>query len=72
MWLWSITWCAKWRVLSRERASDSAAGKDWSAERSDDQLVNHVRERVDHYLSEAVVEQVLAGFDPLDRALNAA
>jgi thiamine kinase-like enzyme len=62
MWLWSITWCAKWRVLSRERASGSAAGEDWSAERSDDQLVTHVRERVDHYLSEAVVEQVLAGW----------
>ena len=72
MWLWSITWCAKWRVLSRERASGSAAGEDWSAERSDDQLVTHVRERVDHYLSEAVVEQVLAGFDPLEYALNAA
>ena len=72
MWLWSITWCAKWRVLSQQQASASAAGEDWSAERSDDQLVTHVRERVDHYLSEAVVQQVLAGFDPLERALNAA
>jgi thiamine kinase-like enzyme len=71
MWLWSITWCAMWRVLSRQRASVSAAGEDWSAERSDDRLVAHVRGRVDHYLSEAVVEQVLAGFDPLERALNA-
>jgi hypothetical protein len=72
MWLWSITWCAKWRVLSQQQASASAAGEDWSAERSDDQLVTHVRERVEHYLSEAVVEQVLAGFDPLERSLNAA
>jgi thiamine kinase-like enzyme len=72
MWLWSITWCAKWRVLSRQRASVSAAGEDWSAEHSAVLLVAHVRERVDHYLSEAVVEQVLQGFDPLDRALSAA
>jgi thiamine kinase-like enzyme len=72
MWLWSITWCAKWRVLSQQQASVSAGGEDWSAERSDDQLVTHVRERVDHYLSEAVVEQVRSGFDPLERALNAA
>ena len=72
MWLWSITWCAKWRVLSQQHASASAGGEDWSAERSNEQLVTHVRGRVDHYLSEAVVEQVLAQFDPLDRALNAA
>lgn len=72
MWLWSITWCAKWRVLSQQRANASAGGEDWSAERSDEQLVAHVRGRVDHYLSEAVVEQVLAQFDPLDFALNAA
>jgi hypothetical protein len=72
MWLWSITWCAKWRVLSRQRASTSVAGEDWSAERSAAPLVSHVRERVDHYLSEPVVERVLQGFDPLDRALHAA
>ncbi len=70
MWLWSITWCAKWRVLSRQRARVSAAGEDWSAERSGVRLVTHVRERVDHYLSEPVVERVMQGFDPLDRALN--
>ncbi len=33
-------------------------------------LVTHVRERVDHYLSEPVVERVLQGFDPLERALG--
>lgn len=72
MWLWSITWCAKWRVLSRQRANVSATGEDWSAERSDDRLVAHVRERVNHYLSAPMVEQVLASFDPLDRALHTA
>jgi thiamine kinase-like enzyme len=71
MWLWSITWCAKWRVLSRQRASASASGEDWSTERSGARLVSHVRDRVDHYLSDAVVEQVLQGFDPLARALKA-
>lgn len=70
MWLWSITWCAKWRVLSRQRASAAASGQDWSAERSAAPLVTHVRERVDHYLSEPVVERVLQGFDPLERALG--
>jgi len=72
MWLWSITWCAKWRVLSRQRASTSVAGEDWSAERSAVRLVTHVRERVDHYLSDPVVDRVLQSFDPLDLAFNAA
>ena len=69
MWLWSVTWCAKWRVLSREQASRSASGEDWSAERSDAALVRHVCDRVDHCLSEAVVERLLPEFDALERAL---
>lgn len=70
MWLWSVTWCAKWRVLSRERARGSGDGEDWSAQRSDAALVNHVRERVDHYLGAPVVERVVAGFDALERELR--
>ncbi len=51
MWLWSITWCAKWRVLSRRsRHPGGMPGEDWSADLSDRQLVAHVQERVDHYL----------------------
>ncbi len=50
MWLWSITWCAKWRVLSRNSGL-RADGEDWSADLSDDRLIAHVKERVDHYLS---------------------
>ena len=33
--------------------------------------VRHVRERVDHYLSPAVVADVLSGFDVLERGLRA-
>ena len=69
MWLWSVTWCAKWRVLSQAQASRSASGEDWSAERSDAALVSHVRDRVDHYLGEVVVERMLHEFDALERAL---
>lgn len=54
MWLWSLTWCAKWTVLSAASAktsSESAAStEDWSTEISDDSLIAHVRERVAHYL----------------------
>ena len=69
MWLWSITWCAKWRALSSHAAHASADGEDWSTEHSDGALVAHVRGRVDHYLSAAVVAQVLGEFDALDVAL---
>lgn len=70
MWLWSITWCAKWRVLSREQAQVSADGEDWSADRSGAALVRHVRDRVDHYLSALVVERVVHGLDALERVLS--
>ena len=69
MWLWSITWCAKWRAVSGDAAHASADGEDWSTEHSDGALVAHVRGRVDHYLSAAVVAQVLGEFDALDVAL---
>jgi hypothetical protein len=71
MWLWSVTWCAKWRVLSRQQARASSDGEDWSADRSEAALVSHVRDRVDHYLSVAVVERVLHELDALERALAA-
>ncbi|PZO13832.1 MAG: aminoglycoside phosphotransferase [Burkholderiales bacterium] len=71
MWLWSITWCAKWRALSGASHPARADGEDWSGERSEVTLVRHVRERVDHYLSPAVVAEVIDGFDLLDRRLHA-
>jgi hypothetical protein len=50
MWRWSVTWCAKWRVLSPRAEHAGADGEDWSAEHSSDALMAHVRERVDCYL----------------------
>ena len=71
MWLWSITWCAKWRGLSSASARAGADGEDWSGEHSEAALVAHVRDRVDHYLSPAVVGEVLDGFDRFERGMRA-
>ena len=70
MWLWSISWCVKWRAVSGRPATQSADGEDWAGEKSDAALLAHVRERVVHYLSPAVVSQVLEEFDALERALR--
>ncbi len=66
MWLWAVTWCAKWRVLSAAPRRGDADGEDWSAEASDDALIAHVRERVDHYLSPSIVQRCLDEFSALD------
>ena len=65
MWLWSVTWCAKWRVVSRLPEPAVADGEDWSVASSTTALADHVRERADHYLSREGVERVLAEFDAL-------
>ncbi len=70
MWLWSITWCAKWRALSGQAARAGADGEDWSAEHSDAALVRHVRGRVEHYLQAGVVARMLEEFDALEAALR--
>lgn len=59
MWLWSVSWCAKWRVTSAQAPLASTDGEDWSAERSDAALVAHVRSRVDDYLSPEGVKRVV-------------
>lgn len=69
MWLWSITWCAKWRALSVQAPRATSGGEDWSAALSEQALVAHVRERVDHYLSAPVVQRVCDEADELARAL---
>ena len=71
MWLWSVTWCAKWRAQSAQARAAAAAGEDWSAELSEAALVAHVRDRVDHYLSAPVVQQVCTQADRLEQALQA-
>lgn len=69
MWLWSATWCAKWRVLSPR--PPAAGGEDWSSAHSDGALIAHVRERVDHYLGASTIERVRAGFDAFETVLGA-
>lgn len=69
MWLWSITWCAKWRVASRVASPATAEGEDWSTDLSEPALIAHVRGRVDHYLSAPTVERVLDEIDALGQTL---
>lgn len=59
MWLWSVTWCAKWKATQRRLADNTHSGEDWSAQLSDDSLIRHVRDRVDHYLSLPILERVM-------------
>ena len=59
MWLWSVSWCAKWRVLAARAAKQGGDGEDWSADRSEAALVAHVRDRVDDYLSADGVQRVV-------------
>lgn len=70
MALWSLTWCAKWRVLEGAAAQPGCDGEDWSAQHSQAELVRHVRERVDHYLSPGVVERLLHELNVLNEALR--
>ncbi|AMM26335.1 hypothetical protein [Variovorax sp. PAMC 28711] len=71
MWLWSVTWCAKWRVLSQQPRRPSADGEDWSGSMSEQQLLRHVRDRVDDYLSTQQVAFVIDELGALDRAFRA-
>lgn len=63
MWLWSVTWCAKWRVLSGADAAANVDGEDWASAHSVDALTAHVRGRVDHYLDPETVRHITAEFD---------
>ncbi|MDR9393723.1 MAG: hypothetical protein RI571_05280 [Roseovarius sp.] len=71
MWLWSMTWCAKWRVLSDRDPASATGGEDWAAQNSEIALIKHVRGRVDHYLEPGTAAHVDAEFDELaDRLLQ--
>jgi len=59
MWLWSITWCAKWRVSSPRPPLAPSASSDWSQHHSAAALVEHVRDRVNDYLSPGGVHRVI-------------
>ena len=67
MWLWSVTWCAKWRVLSQQPRRPSVDGEDWSGTMSEQHLRHHVRGRVDDYLSPQRVAFVMNEFEALHR-----
>lgn len=58
MWLWSMTWCAKWLCLSGKSQREDADGEDWSRERSEGALVDHVYDRVTHYLAPETADMV--------------
>lgn len=70
MWLWSVTWCAKWRVLSQQSRQSSPDGEDWSRTMSEQRLHQHVGGRVDDYLSPQRVAFVIDELQALDRALS--
>lgn len=70
MWLWSITWCAKWRFASTAADTGTAAGEDWSTQLSDPALIAHVRGRIVHYPGMPVVELVLEKIDALEHAMS--
>ncbi len=56
MWLWSISWCLKWQTVSANPTTAVIqTGEDWSESSSDPALIEHVRERVAHYLSPAAI-----------------
>lgn len=68
MWLWSVTWCAKWRVESRKSAAtkpkENDSTENWSAELSEDMLVAHVAGRVADYLDPDTISRVRADWAP--------
>ncbi len=57
-WLWSLTWCAKWRAQHLQSTDTEHRGQDWSAELTDAAVIEHVRDRVEHYLSLPIIEHV--------------
>lgn len=71
MWLWSLTWCAKWRVASHAASALQQYGEDWSAQNLNPVLASHVRGRVDHYLSESGVAWARTEFDALSQRISA-
>lgn len=58
-WLRTTTWCAKWRVQSRDGAA-------WSAAQHDPAYIDAVRDRVADYFDPATIEAIRAGFDTDD------
>ncbi|TDX28330.1 thiamine kinase-like enzyme [Modicisalibacter xianhensis] len=70
MWLWSITWCAKWWNLHRRERDALVCGEDWSTSLSDPTLIAHVVGRVTHFLSTPIVARVVDETHQLQRHLT--
>ncbi len=68
-WLWSLTWCAKWRAQHLQRQDSERRGEDWSAELTDAAVIDHVRDRVEHYLSLPIIDHVHSELQCLQTAL---
>lgn len=68
MWLWSVTWCAKWRVQSGAGAEGQGT-ENWSADLSEDALVAHVADRVRDYLDPGTVARVRADWNEPDTGI---
>lgn len=68
-WLWSLTWCAKWRSQHLHAQDAERRGEDWSAELTDAAVIAHVRDRVEHYLSPPIIEHVQNELQRLKTAL---
>ena len=69
MWLWSVTWCAKWKVRSVEDAGVGLSTENWSAELSDNNLIGHVAERVADYLDPETIAQVRTDWAETDATM---
>lgn len=65
MWLWSMTWCAKWLALSSAKKQNAGAEQDCSDTNNASALDDHVRERTRHYLDPSVIRRVVKEFDEL-------
>lgn len=70
MWLWSVTWCAKWLVECSRPRAQCAGGEDWSQDNSAPTLVAHVHARVTHYLDPSTIARVRAELTNLQELLR--
>ncbi len=58
MWLWSVTWCAKWQVKQRENTDPHSSTENWSATLSEEALIRHVADRTNHYLHPETIHKI--------------
>ncbi|MCW4152147.1 aminoglycoside phosphotransferase family protein [Halomonas sp. 18H] len=70
MWLWSVTWCAKWLALNQTGPDAMTKGEDWSASLSEAPLIAHVAERARHYLAEPTIAHVSEANQQLAQVLS--